>query len=537
MTINFANSPSYMRRTQKLLDSLNFNEALSFNQARKIVFNSQELQQLILQNVRQPIVALSSGTSQALAFSGYLEQIIQDFKQDRYYREYAPTAGNLIARKALALTENQRLKNKNYDPDDICLTEGSTGAITAVIETLKRNDPTAEVLIASPAYYIYKLASEYFDIQYKEVNLLPQNGITLDFPLKELAKNITQKTKFIVVCNPSNPGGELYNQEDIVFLLQIAKDKNIVIMADELFAELAFDSSKYISFNSVADQIGALDNLVTIKGFSKSKNLAGLRIGYALSKNKQLMRLLLKSLEQRQCFPVASVFTGLICLDAFIQIVRQRLNSNKKNLQAIVAQAKLEFDFCPAIESKSEVELEKIFIDYSTYFTRQLSSYKDLYIKALQEMSDFVSARTETESAFNTFVKLEKLQEVNQFDFTVNLYVQTGLKIEIGPCFGWNQQIWEQDPKLGFWLRLSFSQDKKEFLRGIKQLKKFIPYYLNNGKNLIKTHWQEQAIITLCPKIHSSMPSALLVDLFVKTMGFFALFTGAVLALLYLRVF
>jgi aspartate/methionine/tyrosine aminotransferase len=101
-----------------------------------------------------------------------------------------------------------------------------------------------------------------------------------------------------------------------------------------------------------------------------------------------------------------------------------------------------------------------------------------LYDRAVQELGELVTEKTQTEVAFNTFVKIGALQGVDQLDFTLQLYIKTGVKIEIGPCFGWTQQQWQEDSDLGFWLRLSFSQPEPEYLKGIKLLKEFITLFL-----------------------------------------------------------
>ena len=91
-------------------------------------------------------------------------------------------------------------------------------------------------------------------------------------------------------------------------------------------------------------------------------------------------------------------------------------------------------------------------------------------------------------SAFNTFFKIPCLDSVNMFDFTLNLYIATGVKIEIGPCFGFDQKEWETNPSLGFWLRITFAKDKKILKEGILKFIKFAKKYKTNQKKWIATN-------------------------------------------------
>jgi len=474
MNTPFANSLAYLKEAEKVINSLPLSTQMSFNQARRVVFNAEPLRQLIASNIPNKIMPLSAGTSQRLAFRPYLQQISNDLLQNKYYRDYAPTAGNVEARCAVAYAESVKLQDTRFSVDDVCFTEGSTGAITTLIEVLQRSQPDAQVLIAAPTYYIYKSATEYFGLCYKEVNTKS---------LMDLVEAITPKTKLIIVCNPSNPQGEIYPREEVKRLLSVAKEKDILVMADELFSELVFDPQRFVSFASVAEEMKCLDLLITVKGFSKSKNLAGLRVGYLVSKNQELLKKITATLEQRQCFPVASIFTGMICLDSFFQVVK--VKSLRRGLSTVIPETQKEFEFSETITSLSAKQLKVLYQDFLKYEQAQLNGYAQLYQIALTELSELVSDSTNTQAAFNTFIRIDALRGVDQLDFTVNLYIQTGLKIEIGPCFGWDQKAWQEDLELGFWLRLSFSQDESEYLQALKTFKEFVPYYLSLSCNKV----------------------------------------------------
>ena len=82
-------------------------------------------------------------------------------------------------------------------------------------------------------------------------------------------------------------------------------------------------------------------------------------------------------------------------------------------------------------------------------------------------------------------VKIKGLDNINNFDFMLNCFLTTGLKTEIGPCFGFSQKVW--DNKLGFWLRLTFAKDKKLFKEGIEKFIEFKKMYLEKPNLFLKT--------------------------------------------------
>ena len=79
------------------------------------------------------------------------------------------------------------------------------------------------------------------------------------------------------------------------------------------------------------------------------------------------------------------------------------------------------------------------------------------------------------------------MKNINMFDFTLNFYLTTGVKIELAPCFGLNQQIWEKDPNLGFWFRITFAKKMSQLSTGIKKLIAFKNIYLSNPNKFIQT--------------------------------------------------
>lgn len=449
-----------------------------------ITDSTPELQQLVNQQTGLKKFKISAGTSDMLAFKPYLSQIIQDIKQNAYYRNYNNPLGNTTARSAIALMENAKFDTEPvYTYKDVGLTTGSTGAISQIFEYVKQAYPNSEVIIASPTYYLYKYLAKFFKLKYQEAfNIkINTNSNTVSFnSIPDILRKISPKTKLVVIVKPNNPSSELYPSEDVKKLLVTCKNKGILVLTDELFTDLLFDAKNFIPTDVLAQKVDALNNLVLVRGYSKSKNLPGFRIGYLLSKNKQLMTGVEQISEQRQCFASSSNYTGLIIQDSFIQTVKATTNKGV-TLNRSINLARKKFDqFNLKISGN-------LYTSYANYMTRIKKTYSDYYDQSLATLNQEVVATTPKASAFNTFVKIKDMPEINFLDFCLNFYLCCNIVTQIGPCFAFNQSTWENDLNLGFWLRLSYSrEDKNYYMLALKKFSEFKKIYLSSPDKFLK---------------------------------------------------
>lgn len=479
---------SFFKKVEKVLyeKDLNIkNIKYEFNTVRRKIYSNKSILGLMKRN-NINTSEISSGVSDRKAYTGYIEQAVNDLKSNKYYKNYYSSAGNPEARLALSILESYKLPKNKYFSDDFCLTEGSTGAITMIFEYFKKYYSNREILIQSPNYYLYKFASDYYGLKLKE--LMPETSKkSLSFiSIDVVIKNISDKTKLIVITNPANPSGETFDKRDLERLFLIAKEKNILVLVDELFSELMFQPKKYVFSDAVASRIGALNNLVVVKGFSKSKNLVGFRIGYLFSKNKRLIESIILISQQRSSFSVASNFTGMITLDAFIQSIRyKKIYKNLKDNNLIIKAVYRDFCEVPSIRKQSIEGLTMEFGRYQKYFTALMNYYSERFDDSIKILSKDMDFNFPKVSAFNTIVKIGELGKVNSFDFMLNCFLTTGLKTEIGPCFGFYQKTW--DEKLGFWLRITFAKDKRLLKAGILKFIEFKKIYLKNPELFIET--------------------------------------------------
>lgn len=160
------------------------------------------------------------------------------------------------------------------DPEtEIIITHGATGALTCAIKVLFK--PGDEVLLFEPFYPAHRNLLEFFGVQ---VKLIPLNLRDLSFDLEQLEQSISTKTRGIVLCNPSNPLGKVFKEEELNALSVIVEKYHLDVISDEIYEYITYDSHQHISFARLSDN---KSRTITISGFSKTYNVTGWRLGYA----------------------------------------------------------------------------------------------------------------------------------------------------------------------------------------------------------------------------------------------------------------
>ncbi len=169
--------------------------------------------------------------------------------------------------------------NLAYNPETECLvTVGGSEAIDIVLRAILNEGD--EVILPTPSYVAYAPIVELSKGKVIEVTMKEENGFKLK--KEELLKAISPKTKALIINFPSNPTGGIMEYEDYLEIAQIIKENNILVISDEIYAELTYDK-KHVS---IANIPGLRENTIIINGFSKAYSMTGYRIGYILAANE-----------------------------------------------------------------------------------------------------------------------------------------------------------------------------------------------------------------------------------------------------------
>lgn len=191
---------------------------------------------------------------------------------DQGSTKYTPSAGTNEIREAIC----RKLKEENNIPceaSNIIVTSGAKYAIfSSMVAFLEKGD---EVLIPAPFWVSYPEMAKLCGAKIKIIKTKAKDAFKLNADL--LSRAISQKTKLLILNYPSNPTGATYSREELQAIYDVVKDKNIIVLSDEIYEILTYDGAKHISFASIGD---AHKFTVTVNGFSKSFSMTGWRLGY-----------------------------------------------------------------------------------------------------------------------------------------------------------------------------------------------------------------------------------------------------------------
>lgn len=205
---------------------------------------------------------------------------------DRKVIEYSHSAGFQSYRDNLS--KYYKNAGMNVNSEDIIITTGGSEALT--FGFMSTCDPEDEIIIPEPFYANYNGFAVAAGLNVVPVTASIENGFALP-PVSEIEKKITSKTKAIVICNPGNPTGYLYSQEELEQLRDIVKKHDLFLFADEVYREFCYDGA--VPF-SVLNLEGIDNNVIMIDSVSKRYSMCGARIGCLVSKNKDVMAAALK---------------------------------------------------------------------------------------------------------------------------------------------------------------------------------------------------------------------------------------------------
>lgn len=185
---------------------------------------------------------------------------------------YTSNYGIMPLREAVA----EKLRNENnldYTAKEVLITAGATESIyDSYSLILEEGD---EILLPNPCWPNYVNAAYIMGAVPVRYSLAEENDFQIDFD--ELEGLVTEKTKAIVIINPSNPIGSMFTLETLEKLADFAKKKDILVISDEIYEKIIYGNKKHIS---IASLDGMKERTITINGFSKTYSMTGFRLAY-----------------------------------------------------------------------------------------------------------------------------------------------------------------------------------------------------------------------------------------------------------------
>lgn len=240
---------------------------------------------------------------------------------------YTSNAGLKDLREEIA-NYIKRTQGINYNPDnEILVTVGGSEAIDIGLRAII--NPGDEVIIPQPSYVSYEPCAILAGAKPVIINLKAEN----EFRLKpdELLNAITDKTKILILPYPNNPTGAIMEKEDLEAVARIIKEKDILVMSDEIYAALTY-KGKHVS---IASLDGMKERTILINGFSKAYAMTGWRLGFACAPKEITAQMTKIHQYAIMCAPTTSQYAAVSALrngDNDVEMMRQSYNQRRRFL-------------------------------------------------------------------------------------------------------------------------------------------------------------------------------------------------------------
>lgn len=299
---------------------------------------------------------------------------------------YAHSMGVPEAREAIA-REQERFGINNVTEDDVLVTTGVSEGIELVMNALI--NPGENILTPIPSYPVYLAIIHKIGATLNQYMTNEENGWQPD--LDDIRKKINEKTKGIVLINPNNPTGSLYDRKTLEEIMDLANEHDLVIFTDEIYNKILFDGEKHTPLASLTNDMP----IVTFNGLSKNYVVPGWRVGW-------------------------SVFTGpkdeiAEYKEAVFKFARARLS----------APGPFQYAVKPALEGPQ---------DHIPEMIRKLEERRNLLHKRLNEIEGFSCVKPK--GAFYAFPKFE-LDVKDDKKFVLDLLYKKQILTVFGTGFGY----------------------------------------------------------------------------------------------------
>jgi len=243
--------------------------------------------------------------------------------------KYTSNRGLELLRKEIQ-TYVYKKYNVQYEPSlEVLVTVGGSEAIDATIRAIV--NPGDEVIIPEPSYVCYEPITRLAGGVPVVINTKAEN----DFKLtpEELISAITPRTKALILPYPCNPTGAIMEREDLEKIARVLRGTDIIVISDEIYAELTFGGTKHVS---IASLDGMKERTVLINGFSKTFSMTGWRLGYACGPEPLLTQITKIHQYAIMCAPTTSQYAAVEALRSCDEAVANMLEEYDARRKVIV---------------------------------------------------------------------------------------------------------------------------------------------------------------------------------------------------------
>ena len=249
------------------------------------------------------------------------------YSLEKGHTHYSSNAGFLELRDEISRYLHRRFELSYHPEEEILVTVGGSEGIDLALRALV--GPGDEVIIPEPSFVAYQGCTTFTGATPKVIELKAENEFKLT--KEELLAAITPKTKVLIMPFPNNPTGAIMTKEELQDIVDVIKDRNIVIISDEIYAELTYET-KHVSIASFEE---VKNQTLLINGFSKAYAMTGWRLGYACGPKTLIQAM--KKIHQYaiMCSPTTSQYAAIEAMrngDASVEMMVKEYNRRRRVL-------------------------------------------------------------------------------------------------------------------------------------------------------------------------------------------------------------
>ena len=250
------------------------------------------------------------------------------YSLEKGHTHYSSNAGFIELRNEIAKYLDRRFDLKYNPLDEILVTVGGSEGIDIALRALV--GPGDEVIIPEPSFVAYKGCTAFTGATPVVLNLRAEDEFKLTPKMLEDA--ITPKTKVVIIPFPNNPTGAIMTREELAGIVEVLKDKNLIVISDEIYAELSYDK-KHVSIASFPE---IKEKTLVINGFSKAYAMTGWRLGYVCGHPTLLEAM--KKIHQYalMCSPTVSQYAAIEALKSGDECVQDMVKEYNRRRRVLV---------------------------------------------------------------------------------------------------------------------------------------------------------------------------------------------------------
>lgn len=235
------------------------------------------------------------------------ERLIEALRSRKDINKYSLEPGMPILKEEVGKYLEKTRGVKINPEKEICITKGAIGGLFCAISSLIEKDE--EVILLDPAYGPHIEQVKFAEGKPVFVPLIEKEGWRPNIEAIESA--ITEKTKAIIICDPSNPTGGIFKKKDLEKIAELALRYDLFLITDETYDFLIYDNKEHFSLLSLPE---IQDRLIACFSFSKKYAMTGFRVGYLYAQESILDQILKVHDESTICAPTISQYAALFAL-------------------------------------------------------------------------------------------------------------------------------------------------------------------------------------------------------------------------------